>query len=79
MTATASFTVPSEAGRLYTVAVFCDGAFACDCADHRYRGRDCKHIKQIQVQVRALQGLLRPVQRARTSEAGRDLATMLDF
>lgn len=38
----------SDKAKMYEVTLFTDTySFVCECPDHQYRQRDCKHIKQV--------------------------------
>jgi len=37
-----------EIGKTYIVKLNVDGTWACNCPDHMYRDRDCKHILRAQ-------------------------------
>jgi len=48
-----SWIVPSQTDprRNYVVMLNDDGSWSCDCPDHRYRGRECKHIYAVKLML----------------------------
>jgi len=42
------YRVDSESGRTYTVDV---PGRRCTCADHRYRGAQCKHLRRVAIEI----------------------------
>jgi len=41
----------SEIGVHYEVRFCTDGSFVCTCPDFQYRGRQCKHIRKVKMQL----------------------------
>jgi len=41
----------SQLGVSYEVRRCTDGSFVCTCPDFRYRGRQCKHIRKVKMQL----------------------------
>lgn len=46
---TKRFTVPSSSirGKFHEVSIYPSGSSSCTCEDHKFRGKDCKHIKDV--------------------------------
>jgi len=48
-----SWIVPSQSDpkRNYVVILNDDGSWSCECPDHKYRGRECKHIYAVKLML----------------------------